>query len=230
MKEIWKEITTKNELTYYVSNYGRVKCEDEILSIGHGMYMHKSNPKIFGVDYPYGSLWRTVYAFFGEKELNKNLHIHHIDCNRLNNHITNLIAVTPHEHRMLHNTDYYNGNRELSIKNKKVYKELSSHTKEYKDEWIIIKEKIINKENTNKVTDLNDDYTNQIINKRNIQIKLFYKHNKPFVTGRKCMHKDKCNKYVSKTEINKYLDDGWEFGKWQSKPHPRYLRNKLKYR
>lgn len=150
MKEIWKEIATKNKLTYYVSNYGRVKCEDEILSIGHGMYMLGDNPCIISVKYPYRNLWRTVYALFGDIKLTPQLQIHHIDYNHLNNHINNLIPLTCREHGNIHNNDSRNGMLAVLNQYHDIYEEHNKHKEEYRKEWHKIKQNILKRKQQQK--------------------------------------------------------------------------------
>lgn len=50
-------------------------------------------------------LHRAVYmACYGDLKFNRELH--HVDGNKYNNHINNLVAVTPNVHKMLHNGHY----------------------------------------------------------------------------------------------------------------------------
>lgn len=62
----------------------------------------------------YKPVHRLLYKHYHGIELDSKTHIHHSDGNKLNNHISNLIAVTPEKHRNLHkqlnkqpNTVYY---------------------------------------------------------------------------------------------------------------------------
>lgn len=59
-------------------------------------------------------LHRAVYiACYGDLKFNRELH--HVDGNKLNNHINNLVAVTPDVHKMLHHGKYEHGYSEVEI-------------------------------------------------------------------------------------------------------------------
>lgn len=118
MKEEWKPIktyksnSTYNVIgdTYYVSNLGRVKLNDIILSIGNGLYMDKIcqrvdsyNLKIVGIQ---KHIYQYVFELFSTEDRKRNYQLHHIDYDRRNNSIYNLLYVSPYEHGKIHSNDH----------------------------------------------------------------------------------------------------------------------------
>ena len=143
MKEIWKPIKTiynnsTNHIsgdTYYVSNLGRYKLNDEILSIGHGLYVD---------DYGYLRivnqgfiLSHEVYNAFSGNTRPFNMQIHHIDHDRTNNNISNLLCVSDKEHLLIHSTDQRDTSLLLQIEElKRISKIHILNKEEYKINWI----------------------------------------------------------------------------------------------
>lgn len=92
---------------YYINNKGEVKYENslgesKILTIGDGLYVSQDGSineiKIIGIGQ---HIYRLVYNCFGGI-IPKYYQIHHIDYNRNNNNINNLICITSKEHRHIH--------------------------------------------------------------------------------------------------------------------------------
>ena len=92
---------------YYINNKGEVKYENslgesKILTIGDGLYVSQDGTvneiKIIGIGH---HIYRLVYNYFGGI-IPKYYQIHHIDYNRNNNNINNLICITSKEHRDIH--------------------------------------------------------------------------------------------------------------------------------
>lgn len=92
---------------YYINNKGEVKYENslgesKILTIGDGLWVSEEGTvneiKILGIRQ---NIYKLVYNCFGGI-IQKNYQIHHIDYNRNNNNINNLICITAKEHRDIH--------------------------------------------------------------------------------------------------------------------------------
>ena len=92
---------------YYINNKGEVKYENslgesKILTIGDGLWVSEEGTvneiKIIGIRQ---NIYKLVYNCFGGI-IPKYYQIHHIDYNRNNNNINNLICVTGKEHRDIH--------------------------------------------------------------------------------------------------------------------------------
>ena len=92
---------------YYINNKGEVKYENslgesKILTIGDGLWVSDDGTineiKIIGISQ---HIYRLVYNCFGGI-IPKHYQIHHIDYNRNNNNINNLICMTAKEHRDIH--------------------------------------------------------------------------------------------------------------------------------
>jgi hypothetical protein len=97
MEEIWKDIKILNN-RYSVSNLGRVKNNktDYILKPivdNRGYHMLWVNHK--GYQYH-----RIVLSSFNPIDNWENLHVNHIDCNPLNNRLTNLEWVTAQQNNV----------------------------------------------------------------------------------------------------------------------------------
>lgn len=60
---------------------------------------------------------RLIYEDYHNCKLSPQTHIHHLDGNKLNNSIENLVAVTPQEHRKLHKEL----NKSKNNKNERIY-------------------------------------------------------------------------------------------------------------
>lgn len=142
MTEIWKPIKTINTNstlhiagdTYYVSNLGRYKLNDEILSIGHGLYVD-DNGYLRIVNQGF-ILSHAVYNAFSGNTRQFNMQIHHIDHDRTNNSITNLKCVTDKEHLLIHSYDQNNDSLMLKIKELKQNSQTHILNKEeYKKRW-----------------------------------------------------------------------------------------------
>ena len=92
---------------YYINNKGEVKYENslgesKILTIGDGLWVSEEDTineiKIIGIGQ---HIYKLVYNCFGGI-IPKYYQIHHIDYNRNNNNINNLICITAKEHRDIH--------------------------------------------------------------------------------------------------------------------------------
>jgi hypothetical protein len=164
MEEIWKPIKTikTNSThhisgdTYYVSNLGRYKLNDEILSIGHGLYV--DNGGYLRIVNQGFILAHEVYNAFSISKRPFNMQIHHIDHDRTNNNISNLLCVSDKEHLLIHSTDQLDNSLLLQIEELKRRSQIHILNKEeYKDNWKkylierVKKYKIHNKESKNKV-------------------------------------------------------------------------------
>lgn len=93
---------------YFISNNGLVKNKNNILlsqkpdAQGRMRVVFKNS---FGeMTYRKGSgrVHRLVYEHFSGERLIDGHHIHHKDGNYLNNHIDNLMQLTPSDHYKLH--------------------------------------------------------------------------------------------------------------------------------
>jgi len=115
--EVWKDIKGY-EGKYQVSNFGRVKSKERkhrITIKGTPTFRHQKERmlKPWKRDrYLLVDLWdnghrdvrsihELVYETFCGKPVG-NIHIHHIDKNRFNNDLSNLIALNSHDHIVLH--------------------------------------------------------------------------------------------------------------------------------
>lgn len=98
---------------YYLNELGEVKYENslgesKILTIGDGLWVSKDGDildddaineiKILGISQ---HIYRLVYTCFGGI-IPKYYQIHHIDYDRNNNNIDNLLCITDKEHRAIH--------------------------------------------------------------------------------------------------------------------------------
>lgn len=111
MEEIWKDIKDYEGL-YQVSNLGRVKSLERLDNINHLVKEKILNPK----EHTDGHLF--VGLFKNGKGINCKVHIlvakhfipnvenkplvHHIDKNKLNNNVDNLMWCTQKQHKELH--------------------------------------------------------------------------------------------------------------------------------
>lgn len=150
MEEIWKPIKTikTNSTyhisgdTYYVSNLGRYKLNDEILSIGHGLYV--DNGGYLRIVNQGFILAHEVYNAFSGNTRPFNMQIHHIDHDRTNNNIYNLLCVSDKEHLLIHSTDQLDNSLLLQIEELKHRSQMHILNKEeYKISWInYLKERV----------------------------------------------------------------------------------------
>ena len=92
----------------YVSNTGKIRLNDEELSLGHGLYVDKfGDIQIVGYSWKYKTMHRTIYTLFVCEPHHDVYHnIHHKDFNHLNNHVDNLIELTAKEHGDVHKGIY----------------------------------------------------------------------------------------------------------------------------
>lgn len=130
--------------TIYVSNKGRVKLNEEILSLGHGLWMDiEGNINIVGRSYgKYNNIYRFIYTMDIDPTFNggHQWQIHHKDRNHSNNNSNNLIKLTAKEHLQVHSTDQFDNELLDRLNNlKKYYKEQSDkkfeHIATFK-EWL----------------------------------------------------------------------------------------------
>lgn len=143
MKEIWKSIkticnNTTNHIsgdTYYVSNLGRYKLNEDILRIGHGLYVDDDGYlRIVNQGF---ILSHEVYNAFSDNKRPFNMQIHHIDHDRTNNNISNLLCVSDKEHLLIHSSDQKNDDLMLKIEELKQNSQTHILNKEeYKKRWL----------------------------------------------------------------------------------------------
>ena len=150
MEEIWKPVKTiKSDSsyhikgdTYYISNLGRVKLNDTLLSIGNGLYVDKElgtrgdsyNLKIVG--FP-KYIYHYVFDLFFDEPKKKYYQLHHIDYDRMNNSVSNLIYVSPYEHGKIHSNDHNDilltqRIHTLHSQYQSLYEQKENHIRDYK--------------------------------------------------------------------------------------------------
>lgn len=210
MKEQWKllkEITTTQSQYYikgdkiYISNTGKIKLNDEVLSIGHGLYVSGKELHIVGMSFPENNMYRTIYKLFTNNLKHGTAYnIHHIDYNHLNNSLDNLLQCTSLEHGQIHSNDFAEGklidlirynkeieklNNQKDIHIKQTKEWLSDRVKEYKKPFELEKQK---------QKQLRDK---QIISKQN---EIIYK----LLSGE---YKRDCNGHLYNTHRNKWTDE-----------------------
>lgn len=150
MEELWKPIKTiKSDSsyhikgdTYYISNLGRVKLNDTLLSIGKGLYVDKEpgrrgssyNLKIVGFS---KYIYHYVFELFFNEPKKKHYQLHHIDYDRMNNRVDNLIYVSPYEHGKIHSNDHNDITltqriHTLHSQYQSLYEQKENHIRDYK--------------------------------------------------------------------------------------------------
>lgn len=122
--------------TIYISTKGRVKLNDELLTLGHGLWMTK-NGEIRIVMCGLGE-YKTIYRFIYTKHVDPsfngghNLQLHHIDRDHSNNDVNNIIKLTTQEHLKVHSTDGCDEElMERLNELKQYYKSHADRAKEY---------------------------------------------------------------------------------------------------
>lgn len=150
MEELWKPIKTitndsSNHIkgdTYYISNFGRVKLNDTLLSIGKGLYVDKEqgmrgssyNLRIVGFS---KYIYQYVFELFFNEPKKKHYQLHHIDYDRMNNSVSNLIYVSPYEHGKIHSNDHNDilltqRIHTLHSQYQSLYEQKENHIRDYK--------------------------------------------------------------------------------------------------
>lgn len=172
MKEIWKPIKTiySNSVnhisgdTYYVSNLGRYKLNEDILSIGHGLYVDDDGYlRIVNQGF---ILSHEVYNAFSDNKRPFNMQIHHIDHDRTNNSITNLKCVTDKEHLSIHCMDQQNKDLMLRIKDLKEKSQIHILNKEeYKKKWLNYLRERVKTYKLNKIKNRNNEIEERRLNR-----------------------------------------------------------------
>lgn len=130
--------------TVYISNYGNVKLNDELLSLGHGLYMtEQGDIHIVGLSYgKYKTIYRFIYTMAVEPEFNggHQWQLHHYDRNHSNNRYDNIVKLTCKEHTMEHAYDQFNNELLKRLDElKQYYKEQSDKRFEHiaaTKEWL----------------------------------------------------------------------------------------------
>ena len=117
--------------TIYVSNYGNVRLNDILLTIGNGLWMDLNGDiHIVGVSFgKYKTIYRFIYTMAVDNTFNggHQWQIHHVDRNHSNNRYDNLIKLTGKQHRQIHNKDFMNDKLMIRLhKLKEYYKEQSN--------------------------------------------------------------------------------------------------------
>lgn len=183
---------------YYINNKGEIKYENslgesKILTIGDGLWVSEEGTvneiKIIGISQ---NIYKLVYNCFGGI-IPKYYQIHHIDYNRNNNNINNLICLTAKEHRDIHrplacyiwsgvisrikNNNSKNIKKEYNnyIKAHNSYAKLSKHIGKYNDyyyKWKLYLLEQINKYNELRRTEHLNKITKQKLNTINKNNKL----------------------------------------------------------
>ena len=139
--KLWEYTDKQSKLwipgdTIYVSNKGRVKLNDEMLSIGHGLWMSENGDiNIVGRGFgKYKTIYRFIYTMTIEPTFNggHKWQIHHIDRDHSNNNSDNLIKVTARAHLKIHSEDQYDIDLLNRLKQlKQYYKEQSDKRYEH---------------------------------------------------------------------------------------------------
>ena len=127
--EKWIPLTGLEDV-YSISNHGRIKRNknDKILSAEINQGYLFTNLCYRGQKYR-KRLHRLVAIHF-LKNLNAFIHVHHIDGNKLNNHVDNLLCINANDHNNLHKNHHYcphgskNPNSKLTESNVKEIKTL----------------------------------------------------------------------------------------------------------
>ena len=130
--------------TIYVSNYGNVRLNDIILTIGKGLWMDiNGDIHIPGVSFgKYKTIYRFIYTMAVDNTFNggHKWQIHHIDRNHSNNRYDNLIKLTGKQHLQMHQKDFMDDKLMIRLhKLKEYYKE--QYNKRYQhiatfNEWL----------------------------------------------------------------------------------------------
>jgi len=91
-----------NKKELFISNYGRVKFDNEIIEpFIVGPFLHCLKVKIKNINYTF-YVHRMVMETFKPIEEKENLDVHHINNNALNNCIDNLLWVSKTDHYRIH--------------------------------------------------------------------------------------------------------------------------------
>ena len=117
--------------TIYVSNYGNVRLNDILLTIGKGLWMDiDGNIHIVGVSFgKYKTIYRFIYTMAVDNTFNggHQWQIHHIDRNHSNNRYDNLIKLTGKQHLQMHQKDFMDDELMIRLHTlKEYYKEQSN--------------------------------------------------------------------------------------------------------
>ena len=127
---IWKDVKSYEE-KYKVNNYG------DIINKENGKRIKNHINKIDGHKYvsltlnketKNKALHRVLAETFIPNPENKS-QVHHIDENKLNNNINNLMWVTPEEHGRIRSEEHYKRFKETYIKNKEARERMSENEK-----------------------------------------------------------------------------------------------------
>ena len=89
-------------------NFCNKICKDKAQRIDSGDKFKKLRPSHFGTAVGYRTLYQRSYDSLECKicGFDKVVHIHHIDEDKSNNSIENLVALCPNHHAMIHTTKF----------------------------------------------------------------------------------------------------------------------------
>lgn len=131
----------------WVSNTGKVRLNDEELTLNKGLYIRNGEIYIIGVGWPNKTMYRTIYnLFIGPTHNDVHHNIHHKDGNHFNNSADNLIELTAIEHAKIHGINTketcYNGRiqkewiKEQQQRSKKVIEQTRKWLKARVDKYL----------------------------------------------------------------------------------------------
>lgn len=109
-KERWKLIKEfasdtkyyKKQDKIYISNYGRYKLNDTILTLGCGLVYSNNDIKPYKISKK--TTYQLVYKLF-KGDIPLGWTIHHIDHNHFNNNFRNLACIPAKQHASIHRHD-----------------------------------------------------------------------------------------------------------------------------
>lgn len=114
--EEWKQI----DFDYYVSNCGRVKSKSKWKAII--LKQHENNRGYKRVEIHKKKILthKLVAKYFLKQPTEKHTEIHHIDLNKKNNHLNNLIYLTKKQHNEIHKQICENAQKGVNVNYEEV--------------------------------------------------------------------------------------------------------------